>query len=105
MISMIYDFQRIFSLRLMLWGFLSVFSGLWLWFSGDLFWRGFGLQTATWGVVDAAIALYGLRGLAGKLAAAFDPLESARRTRWLRRILGLNAGLDVFYIAVCLALS
>jgi len=105
MISMIYDFQRIFSLRLMLWGFLSVFSGLWLWFSGDLFWRGFGLQTATWGVVDAAIALYGLRGLAGKLAAAFDPLESARRTRWLRRILGLNAGLDVFYIAGGLALS
>ena len=106
MIGMIYDFQRTLSLRLMLWGILSVFSGLLLWFSDDLFWRSFGLQAAIWGVVDAAIALYGLRGLAGKFAAAFDPLdESARRTRWLRRILGLNAGLDVLYIGVGLALA
>ncbi len=105
MIGMFYDFQRILSLRLMLWGILSVFSGLWLWITGDPFWRGFGLQSVAWGAVDAGIALYGLRGLAGKLAAQFDPLETAKKTRWLRRILGLNAGLDVLYVGGGLALA
>ncbi len=102
---MIVDFQRFLSLRLLLWSLLCGLGGLLLWISGDPFWRGFGLQATAWGAVDAAIALYGLRGLTGKLAAAFDPAESARRTRWLRRILGLNAALDVFYIVGGLALA
>ncbi len=102
---MIYDFQRSISLRLISYAGLSILGGLLLWISGDPFWRGFGLQAAAWGMVDAAIALFGLRGLAVKLARAYNPTESAARSRWLRRILTLNAGLDVVYIAGGLALA
>ena len=95
---MIYDFQRITSIRLIFWALLSLFAGGILLAFGDPFWRGFGLQAAAWGAVDAAIALFGLRGLNRKLSAPFDPVETARKTRWLRRVLAINAGLDILYI-------
>lgn len=52
--------------------------------------RGFGRQTAVWGLVDGAIALVGVhrRGTRG-------PTDPAR----LRRVLLVNAGLDVGYLA------
>ena len=53
--------------------------------------RGFGRQTAAWGAIDGAIAYAGVRGRARK-----GPTD---RTR-LRRILLLNAGLDVGYLAL-----
>jgi hypothetical protein len=52
--------------------------------------RGFGRQTLAWGLVDGAIALVGARR-----RAARGPTDSAR----LRRVLLLNAGLDVGYLA------
>jgi hypothetical protein len=51
--------------------------------------RGFGRQTAAWGAVDAAIALVGARRQAAGRTTA-----PAR----LRRVLLVNAGLDVAYL-------
>lgn len=52
--------------------------------------RGFGRQTAAWGAVDGAIALVGARK-----QRASGPTDPAR----LRRVLLVNAGLDVGYLA------
>ncbi len=52
--------------------------------------RGFGRQTAAWGAVDGAIAYVGARK--HKAKGPTDP-------RRLRRVLLLNAGLDVGYLA------
>ncbi len=52
--------------------------------------RGFGRQTATWGLVDGAIALVGARRQAAGRTTPPDRL---------RRVLLLNAGLDVGYLA------
>ena len=57
--------------------------------------RGFGRQTAAWGAVDGAIALVGARN-----RAAQGPTDPAR----LRRVLLVNAGLDVGYLAAGLAM-
>lgn len=53
--------------------------------------RGFGRQTAAWGLVDGAIAYAGIRGRSRK--GATDPAR-------LRRVLLVNAGLDVGYLAL-----
>ena len=52
--------------------------------------RGFGRQTAAWGAVDGAIAYAGSRRRAAK-----GPTDPGR----LRRVLLVNAGLDVGYLA------
>jgi hypothetical protein len=53
--------------------------------------RGFGRQTLAWGAVDGAIAYVGARR-----RAANGPADRAR----LRRVLLVNAALDVGYVAV-----
>jgi hypothetical protein len=70
------------------WAVGSVVVGALL--SGDPRTRGFGRQTAAWGVVDGAIALVGARRQAAGRTTA-----PAR----LRRVLLVNAGLDVGYVA------
>ncbi len=52
--------------------------------------RGFGRQTAAWGAVDGLIAYVG-----GRKRARSGPTDPRR----LRRVLLLNAGLDVGYLA------
>lgn len=52
--------------------------------------RGFGRQTAAWGLVDGVIVAAGLLGR--KRRGPTDPVR-------LRRILLVNAGLDVGYVA------
>ena len=58
---MIWDFQDALSRRLLLWSALSIAAGAVLWLFGGPFGRGFGLQAAVWGGIDAAIALFGQR--------------------------------------------
>ena len=53
--------------------------------------RGFGRQTLAWGAVDGALAAVGARR-----RAARGPTDARR----LRRVLLLNAGLDVGYLVV-----
>ena len=95
---MIWHFQKILSRRLLIWSALSVGAGLALWLGGADFWRGFGIQAALWGVINAVIALAGLRGVAARLEGPVDADENARKARSLRRVLWLNGGLDVLYI-------
>ena len=75
------------------WAVGSVLVGAAL--SADPRTRGFGRQTAAWGLVDGAIALVGARR-----QAAGRTTEPAR----LRRVLLVNAGLDVGYLATGAAL-
>lgn len=51
---------------------------------------GFARQTVAWGLVDGAIAAWGVRGRRRR-----GPTDPAR----LRRVLLVNAGLDVGYVA------
>ena len=104
---MIWRFQRSISYRLLAWSALSLLAGAWLGLTGSGFERAFGLQAGLWGAIDAGIALFGLRGLAGKLARAFDPLQSEHDRANLSKILWLNSGLDLLYISggLILALS
>ncbi|MEI4279689.1 DUF6992 family protein [Klenkia terrae] len=57
--------------------------------------RGFGRQTAAWGAVDGAIAAVGTRNRRRR-----GPTDPAR----LRKVLLVNAGLDVGYLALGAAL-
>lgn len=57
--------------------------------------RGFGRQTAAWGAIDGVIAAVGARNRARR-----GPTDPAR----LRKVLLVNAGLDVGYLALGAAL-
>ena len=70
------------------WAAASVVAGAAL--SLDRRTRGFGRQTAAWGAVDGAIAYAGVRGRRRR-----GPTSPAR----LRRVLLVNAGLDIGYLA------
>lgn len=102
---MIWDFQDTLTRRLLLWSALSIAAGIGLLAFGDPFWRGFGLQALVWGVIDAAIALFGQRAAAKRRAKGpHGPEALAREARNLRRLLWVNTGLDVLYVAGGLAL-
>jgi hypothetical protein len=73
--------------RLLLWGAISTGGGVILQLSRRPFWIGFGQQAIGWGLIDALIAL-----IAGRSAAR------SINGRTLRRILLINAGLDVLYM-------
>ena len=94
----VHYFGRTVSTRLMLWSVLSMAVGALLWRRGSPFWRGFGVQSLGWGVVDAVIAGSGLLGQrrSAQPSATGDPERAARK---LRRLLWFNAGLDVGYMA------
>ncbi len=97
----IWAFQAELSERLLVWGAVSTAAGALLAAVGDAFWRGFGTQTAGWGAVDAGIALFGAKAAEKRRAQpASGSLETRQReARNLRRLLWINAGLDVLYIA------
>jgi pimeloyl-ACP methyl ester carboxylesterase len=82
---------------------LSITGGIYLIFTRDAFWRSFGLQAAAWGAVDALIAVWGGRGLSEKINQPVNLAQSALDARKLRRILWINAGLDLLYISAGLA--
>ncbi len=97
---MLWDFQDLLARRLLLWSALSITAGLLLLAFGDTFWRGFGIQAAAWGVIDAAIAYFGQRSAARQRAASRGDREViGRAAAKLRRLLWINTGLDVLYVA------
>ncbi len=57
--------------------------------------KNIGVQFLAWGAIDGLIALLGRRS-AEKRQATADPVQETRK---LRRILWLNTGLDVGYLA------
>jgi hypothetical protein len=96
----IWQFQTRLSRRLQNWAIFSVASGLLMRFGGR-YWRGMGGQFIGWGLINAAIALFG-RSAADNRAADYEnpgaPQVLAKESRNLRRLLLINAGLDVLYI-------
>lgn len=98
------NFQRTLTNRLLAWGVLSVAGGALLQLARSPFWRAFGQQAMGWGAIDAALAIFGRRGLANKVQRGYPPAEATKDLRALRRLLWLNTGLDVLYMAGGLAL-
>jgi hypothetical protein len=96
-----WQFQAALSRRLLAWSGLSVAAGAAMALLGDAFWRGLGTQCAGWGLVDAIIAGLGLRQTHQKAAqpASHLPEEQAEARRKLARVLWINTGLDVGYVA------
>ena len=105
----VWDFQRKVGNRLLLWSALNVIAGglAQVRLNGrrlGAFWQAVGAQALGWGAIDAAIALVGRRGAAKNEREVRDklPLEkqlhAAEQARKLRRLLWLNAALDVGYM-------
>ncbi|HEY0777022.1 MAG TPA: hypothetical protein VGD56_03555 [Gemmatirosa sp.] len=96
--------ERSHLLRLLVWGAGSTFAGTLLLALQALqrtagappLLRHFGIQTAAWGVIDLALALWGQRGLA---------LRDYAGARQLDRMLWLNLGLDAGYVGVGVTLA
>jgi hypothetical protein len=91
------SFARSVSVRLLLWSVLSMVGGALIFRGGGPFRRGFGAQAMGWGAVDGLIAGIGLAGQRRARAAAAGDGEHAARK--LRRLLWINALLDVCYMA------
>lgn len=104
------DFEARLASRLLAWGGASVAGGAALALvghaTGSRFLRGFGTQTIGWGAIDAGLALGG-RARAQRLRSGppADPAAAAAEAARIRRILALNAGLDVLYVAGGLAVA
>lgn len=97
---MIWDFQDTLSRRLVLWSALSVVAGVALLLAGSPFWRGFGVQALAWGAIDAGIAVFGqLSARRRRARGPLAPDADAHEARKLRRLLWINTGLDVLYVA------
>ncbi len=95
-----FQFQAALSSRLMAWAEGSVVIGLIAALLGDRFWRGFGIQSAAWGLIDGAIAWIGARGAEEKASQRENhtAARQAEEREKLRRVLWINTGLDVIYV-------
>ena len=105
----IWQYYKAITRRLLVWSIVSVIAGAVLLAFGAL-WQGVGLQAIAWGAIDAGIALVGGWVTRRRRAGLVDPSAPevlGREAHNLRRILLINTGLDVLYIAggVILALT
>lgn len=104
------EFEARLARRLLAWGGASVAGGAALAVvgstTGSPFLRAFGSQTVGWGAIEAALAIGG-RARARRLLTdpPADPAEVAREAARVRRILVVNAALDVLYVAGGLAVA
>ena len=94
-----WTFNRQLTQRLLWWSGFSVAAGALMGFYGR-FWQGVGSQFIGWGVVDAAIALFGGWSARRKaeLPDAQAPARQASEAANLERLLWINAGLDILYM-------
>ena len=81
------SFTKTIAQRLLLWGAISTIGGVILQFSRHPFWIGVGQQAIGWGLIDALIAL-----IAGRSTSRSFSHST------LRRVLLINAALDVLYM-------
>ncbi|GAC1551420.1 MAG: hypothetical protein NVS2B7_27380 [Herpetosiphon sp.] len=97
-----FRWQRSMLGGLMAWGTASVVAGAGAAASTDEHVRQVGLQAVAWGVVDLAIAVGGRRSAQAKHQGLADgkvaPEEVRNAAESLRRVLLINAGLDLGYI-------
>lgn len=103
----IWQYHKAITRRLLVWSAASVITGVALLAFGSLL-QGVGLQSLAWGVIDAGVALVGgwiTRRRRTGLADPFAPEVLAREVHNLHRILLINTGLDVLYVAGGIALA
>ncbi|MBC8098943.1 MAG: hypothetical protein H7Y11_05835 [Armatimonadetes bacterium] len=96
----IWAFSALVSRRLWRWNVINMVAGALL-VGRTGFWRGFGSQNLAWGVINIAIAVFGTVANRRRLKTIADPLAPqvvAKETHNLRRLLLINAGLDVVYM-------
>lgn len=101
---MIWDFENLLARRLILWAVLCAFIGVGLLLFGSPLYRGAGLTTLTWGVINILLAstiLEKTKTYLGK-PSSFNA-EGAEAIR-LNKILWRSNALDVLYIAAGTAL-
>jgi hypothetical protein len=102
----IWNFQTQLTRRLTFWSLASIAFGLPI-LTLDPFWRGVGIQFIAWGVIDLLIAIIGAAAMKRR-KARLTPNEltaaAPKETANLKRILLINTGLDVLYIAGGIAL-
>lgn len=100
-------YQRRALRPLLRWGVGSSLAGAAMALLPSAYWRQFGMQAAAWGAIDAALAIAGRRSALLKAERSFagDMSEAKERdeAEQFRRILLVNAGLDVIYIVAGLA--
>lgn len=103
----IWDFQRFLSRALLVWSALSAGIGIGVRATATPFGRGLSDQFLGWPVINAGIALFGAFNAARRertLPDATTPERRQREARNLRRLLRINAALDVGYMAGGLAM-
>ncbi len=92
------------SRRLLLWSGFSIAAGALLLLPGGAFLQGAAVQAVAWGVIDALIAVIAMVRVRRTGQMPPDEYRSVRESLRLRRILLINAGLDLIYIGVGVAL-
>ena len=102
----IWNLQTQLTRRLTFWSLASIAFGLPI-LTLNPFWQGVGIQFIAWGVIDLLIAIIGAAAMMRRKArltpeelADSAPKENAK----LKRILLINTGLDVLYVAGGIAL-
>lgn len=96
----IWQFNALLMRRLAAWNVFNLIIGIKLSRSPDPMRRGIGIQAIGWAVVNFAIAFFG-GTTAQKKVGRSDALEATvmdKEARNLRRLLWINAGLDVAYM-------
>lgn len=97
----IWEYQRTILQRLLQWSLFSLVAGVLMLF-GSRFWRAIGRQFIGWGIVNMGIVYVGRRMGEERRAALPDPRDAKtvrEETDSLRRLLEVNAMLDVLYMA------
>lgn len=97
----IWHFSRLVTDRLLRWGVASMVVGVLLQRHRDPLWKGIGAQSVGWGLIDALIALVGGISAQNKIASLPNPGDVQAQNEQkssLKKILWLNAGLDVLYV-------
>ena len=97
----IWQFQKIVTQRLQQWAGASIFLGMIMQWPANKTARGIGVQFVGWGLINAAIAFFGQRATQKRQqqANAHTLITLTRETKNLRRLLWVNSGLDLFYMA------
>ncbi len=97
----VWQFQVILSERLMRWAGFSIGTGAQWAARKDSCRRGMGAQFVGWGLVNAALAWFGLHDAQQKSTAedAHTTEAQTQARQRLCRLLWINTGLDVLYIS------
>ena len=95
----IWQFEAGLSRSLMRWASFNISVGSSLTARKDHFWRGLGAQCAGWGLINAALAWFGLHRGQQKSTEenAGTPPRQDEERQTFARTLWLNTGLDILY--------